>query len=184
MIWDDPIESEYPGVRTHLQRIKCTVMDMHNSIINAQVKQTVDTNKKQHPSPFIKGHPPTLVKLIGLEATRKTAPQPHDPWAEAGGKWLDPCHTELMDEALWDNLKRLKKQRKWKERGVAKCQAKRPSNTHAPSPFLTDNPPPPNIPAPEHPSLPEDADAKMMDAEATEAAKAVCMKVTGRIPKK
>jgi hypothetical protein len=30
-----------------------------------------------------------------------------------------------MDEALWDNLERLKKQRKWKERGVAEREAKR-----------------------------------------------------------
>jgi hypothetical protein len=30
-----------------------------------------------------------------------------------------------MDEALWDNLDRLRKQRKWKERGVAERQAKR-----------------------------------------------------------
>ncbi|KAG2098403.1 uncharacterized protein F5147DRAFT_656054 [Suillus discolor] len=90
---------------------------------------------------------------------------------EASG-WT-PVHTESMDEALWDNLDRLHKQRKWREKGVAERQAKRqrredkevfrpfapsrtgpntnnamagPSNTthsRAPSPSLNTNIPPP-----------------------------------------
>ena len=71
------------------------------------------------------GCSPTLALLVGLEAMRREAKPIRDPREEAGGKWLDPRRTELMDEALWDNLERLKKQRKWKERGVAEREAKR-----------------------------------------------------------
>jgi hypothetical protein len=37
----------------------------------------------------IKGHPPTLAKLVGLEAARRVATAPRDPREDAGGKWLD-----------------------------------------------------------------------------------------------
>ncbi|KAG1723260.1 hypothetical protein EDD22DRAFT_853985 [Suillus occidentalis] len=149
----------------------------------------------------IQGRPPTLAELVGLEATRRTIPVPRDPREEAGGKWLDPRRSELMDEALWDNLDRLRKQRKWKERGVAERQAKRqrreddealmpftpskpitqanavagPSTsatTRAPSPFLNSNPPAPTTaPASQPPAPPADGDTEMTDAEASEAAK-------------
>jgi hypothetical protein len=55
MVWDDPSESEFPGVRAYLQKIKRTIMEAHDSIINARVKQTVDANKKRRPSPFLNG---------------------------------------------------------------------------------------------------------------------------------
>lgn len=55
MIWDDPSESEYPGVRTYIQKIKCTIMEARDSIIGARVKQTMDANKKRRPSPFESG---------------------------------------------------------------------------------------------------------------------------------
>jgi hypothetical protein len=71
------------------------------------------------------GRSPALAQLVGLEAVRREAKPIRDPREEAGGKWLDPRRSELMDEALWDNLERLKKQRKWKERGVAEREAKR-----------------------------------------------------------
>ncbi|KAG1853592.1 hypothetical protein C8R48DRAFT_639362 [Suillus tomentosus] len=161
----------------------------------------------------IKGRPPTLAELVGLDATRRVATTHRDPREEAGGKWLDSRRTELMDEALWDNLDRLRKQRKWREKGVAERQAKRqrredeeafrpfapsrttnhavagPSNaTHsrAPSPFLNNPvPPPPDSSAPEQPAPPNDEDAEMTDGEATEATKeAARAKVKGRIPKK
>jgi len=47
-----------------------------------------------------------------------------------------------MDEALWDNLERLKKQRKWKERGVAEREAKRQrrEEEEAMRPFLPAGP--------------------------------------------
>jgi hypothetical protein len=54
----------------------------------------------------IQGQPPTLAKLIGLEAIHCTNPTICDPKEEAGGRWLDPCCSELMDEVLWDNLDR------------------------------------------------------------------------------
>ena len=65
------------------------------------------------------GRSPTLALLVGLGAVRQEAKPIRDPREEAGGKWLDPRQSELMDEALWDHLERLKKQRKWKEQGVA-----------------------------------------------------------------
>jgi len=71
------------------------------------------------------GRSPTLALLVGLEAVRREAKPIHDLREEAGGKWLDPWRSELMDEALWDNLERLKKQRKWKERGITEQEAKR-----------------------------------------------------------
>lgn len=55
MIWDDPAESEYPGVRAYLQKIKRAIMEAHDSIIGARVKQTRDANKKRRPSPFVNG---------------------------------------------------------------------------------------------------------------------------------
>jgi len=71
------------------------------------------------------GRSPTLAQLVGLEATRPETRMTRDPREEAGGKWLDQRRSELMDEALWDNLERLKKQRQWKERGMAEREAKR-----------------------------------------------------------
>jgi hypothetical protein len=60
----------------------------------------------------ITGRPPALAELVGLEAARRTVtPAPRDPRETEGGTWLDPCRTELMGEALWDNLKWIKKQR-------------------------------------------------------------------------
>jgi hypothetical protein len=160
----------------------------------------------------IKGRLPTLAELVGLNATRRVVTTHRDPREEARGKWLDSRHMELMDEALWDNLDHIRKQRKWQERGVAERQAKRqrredeeafrpfapsrttkhvvarPSNTthsHTPSPFLNNPiPPPPNSSAPERPTPPNDEDTKMTDGEATKATKeAVRAKVKGHIPK-
>jgi hypothetical protein len=173
-----------------------------------QVALVLEDNTGVH----IKGRPPTLAELVGLNTTRRVVTTHRDPREEARGKWLDSRHMELMDEALWDNLDHLRKQRKWQERGVAKRQAKRqrqedeeafrpfapsrttkhavarPSNTthsHAPSPFLNNPvPPPPNSSAPERPAPFNDEDTEMMDGEATKATKeAVCAKVKGHIPK-
>ncbi|KAG1897254.1 uncharacterized protein F5891DRAFT_1192199 [Suillus fuscotomentosus] len=174
-----------------------------------QVALVLEDNTGVH----IKGRLPTLAELVGLDATRRVVTTQRDPREEAGGKWLDSRCTELMDEALWDNLDRLHKQRKWREKGVAERQAKRqhqedeeafrpfapsrttnhavagPSNTthsRAPSPFLNNPvPPPPDSSAPKQPAPPNDEDAEMMDGEATEAAKeAACAKAKGHIPKK
>ncbi|KAG2118349.1 hypothetical protein BD769DRAFT_1672308 [Suillus cothurnatus] len=74
---------------------------------------------------LIRGHPPTLAKLVGLEATQREIVPLHDPREETRGRWLDQHHSELMDKALWDNLNCLRRQRKWKERGVTEHWAKR-----------------------------------------------------------
>lgn len=98
-----------------------------------------------------------------------------------------------MDEALWDNLDRLRKQRKWREKGVASRPAPpstnavaRPSNTtprSAPSNIITPPPPPPTSTAPAQSAPPKDAE--MTDGETAEATKeAAREKVKGRIPKK
>ena len=55
MVWDDPAGSEYPGVRVYVQKMKCTLMEAHDSIINACVKQTWDANKRRRPCPFNNG---------------------------------------------------------------------------------------------------------------------------------
>ncbi|KAG2045855.1 hypothetical protein BDR06DRAFT_977904 [Suillus hirtellus] len=188
---------------------KFTIMLNSNTKNGTQVALVLEDNTRVH----IKGCLPTLAELVGLDATRSVVTTHCDPREEARGKWLDSCHTELMDEALWDNLDRLCKQRKWQEKGVAERQAKhqhredeeafrpftpskttnhavaRPSNpTHrcTPSPFLNNPiPPPPDSSAPEQPAPPNDKDAEMTDGKAMEAAKeAACTKVKGRIPKK
>ncbi|KAG2041132.1 hypothetical protein BDR03DRAFT_947106 [Suillus americanus] len=73
----------------------------------------------------ITGRPPALAELVGLEATQRTLPASRDPREVAGGKWLDPHRSKLMEEVLWDNLERIRKQRQWRERGVSERQAKK-----------------------------------------------------------
>ncbi|KAG2080850.1 uncharacterized protein F5147DRAFT_784051 [Suillus discolor] len=146
----------------------------------------------------ITGRPPALAELVGLEATRRTLPAPHDPREDAGRKWLDPCWTELMDEALWDNLECIKKQRQWREKGVSERQAKRQRREveeamkpFAPSKAVTNavagpsntSPPAPALPPPELPPTPEDHDEEMSESNET-TAEARAAKAKGRIPKK
>ncbi|KAG2061434.1 hypothetical protein BDR06DRAFT_1041455 [Suillus hirtellus] len=45
----------------------------------------------------IKGRPPTLAELVRLNATRRVVTTHRDPREEAGGKWLDSHHMELME---------------------------------------------------------------------------------------
>ncbi|KAG1738591.1 uncharacterized protein EDB91DRAFT_1082635 [Suillus paluster] len=112
----------------------------------------------------VTGRPPTLAELVGLDATRRAAPTPHDPREEAGGTWLSAHHTDLMDHTLWDNLERIRKQRVWHDKSVAERQAKRRRKEEdeamrpfAPSTSLTNAlagssgrnmPPEPSIPLP------------------------------------
>ncbi|KAG1780072.1 hypothetical protein EV702DRAFT_1194841 [Suillus placidus] len=146
----------------------------------------------------VKGRPPTLAELVGLKATRHTVTPPRDPREEAGGRWLDSRRSELMDEALWDNLDRLRKQRQWREKGVAERQAKRqrredneaftpfapsrpapPSTNAVAGPSTTKStrastktktpPPPPTSMAPIQPAPPSDEDAEMTEGEAKDA---------------
>ncbi|KAG2065484.1 hypothetical protein BDR04DRAFT_1161405 [Suillus decipiens] len=128
----------------------------------------------------IKGRPPTLAELVGLDATRRVTTAYHNPREEAGGKWLDFCHTELMDKVLWDNINCLCQQRKC----VSIKRTKKPSDpSHLQGPPIKLWPDPPTpLTAPAHSN---NEDAKMMDSKATEAAKeAMRTRVKGRISKK
>lgn len=93
-----------------------------------------------------------------------------------------------MGEALWDNLKRIKMQRQWREQGVSERWAKRqrreddeamrpfaPSMTTHAEPSSTSNPAPtpaPPVPPPVQPSPPRNKDTEMTDADATNEAHA------------
>jgi hypothetical protein len=162
----------------------------------------------------VAGRPPTLAELVGLEAARWTAHASpgRDPREEAGGTWLDPRRSELMDHALWDNLECIKKQRAWHDRSVAERQAKHrrreddevmrpfapstsltnavagPSNTNPPpAPANPPPPPPPTLPAPDPAVLAAGDEDEVMNDDDTEG-QAVDVKGKGKglgqIPKK
>ncbi|KZP07977.1 hypothetical protein FIBSPDRAFT_762104, partial [Athelia psychrophila] len=50
MIWSE--DSEFPGVRIFAQRIKDAILQAHDAIITARVKQTQMANRKREDSPF------------------------------------------------------------------------------------------------------------------------------------
>ncbi|KIJ22920.1 hypothetical protein M422DRAFT_84881, partial [Sphaerobolus stellatus SS14] len=47
LIWDTPSRNEYKGVRTFTLRMKEAIMQAHDSIIEARIKQARQANKKQ-----------------------------------------------------------------------------------------------------------------------------------------
>lgn len=53
LIWNT--NSDYPGVRVFVQRMKDAIMDAHDSIIASRVKNTSLANRKRMESPFVKG---------------------------------------------------------------------------------------------------------------------------------
>lgn len=55
LIWDAPAKDEYPSVRAFANRMKLTIMDAHDAILKARVKQTVGANRKRRTCPFVKG---------------------------------------------------------------------------------------------------------------------------------
>jgi hypothetical protein len=55
MIWDNPTESEYPGVRTFAQKMKAAIISMHDVILDSRVKQTQSANRHRRPAPFAAG---------------------------------------------------------------------------------------------------------------------------------
>ncbi|KAG1810837.1 uncharacterized protein BJ212DRAFT_1483964 [Suillus subaureus] len=98
------------------------------------------------------------------------------------------AETELMDEALWNNLEHIKKQRQWRERGVserwAKCQRREddeamkpftpsmtthtgPSSTSNPASIPNTTPPASSITPPKQPSPLDGNDTKMGNTETT-----------------
>ncbi|KAG1782400.1 hypothetical protein EV702DRAFT_1192072 [Suillus placidus] len=165
---------------------------------------TLTSEEELIPPPF---HPPwdTTNSVLPSTAMRTMVSKLPSYWRttleeEAGGRWLDSRRTELMDEALLDNLDCLRKQRQWCEKGVAERHAKRqrredneaykpfapsrpappstnavagPSTTtptHA-SPKINTPPPPPTSTATVQPAPPNNEDAEMTEGEATRATK-------------
>ncbi len=55
MIWNLPSDSEFPGVLGFADTIKTALIDVHNSILAAHVKQTRDANRHCHVSPLAAG---------------------------------------------------------------------------------------------------------------------------------
>jgi hypothetical protein len=56
MVWNDPQQDEYPGVRTYLQRMKEAQIRAHDSMLEARIKQTHNANSKHQPCPFKEGN--------------------------------------------------------------------------------------------------------------------------------
>ena len=52
MIWDTASKSKFPGVRVFAQRMKNAIIAAHDSILDARVKQTRDTNRRRREVPF------------------------------------------------------------------------------------------------------------------------------------
>ncbi len=46
MIWDNAAKTEYPGVHVFTMRMKQAIISAHDSILESQVKQTQDANRK------------------------------------------------------------------------------------------------------------------------------------------
>ena len=55
MIWNNPALEEFPAIREFAMQKKIVLMDAHDSILAARVKQTRDTNKKRQTLPFQEG---------------------------------------------------------------------------------------------------------------------------------
>jgi transposase InsO family protein len=55
MIWDRPAASEYPSVRVMALKIKQAILEAHDSILAARVKQTRDANRTRRAAPFSEG---------------------------------------------------------------------------------------------------------------------------------
>ncbi|KIN99114.1 hypothetical protein M404DRAFT_78798, partial [Pisolithus tinctorius Marx 270] len=55
MIWDAPTRDEYPSVRAFANKMKLTLLDAHDAILKARMKQTVGANKKRRVCPFVTG---------------------------------------------------------------------------------------------------------------------------------
>jgi RNase H-like domain found in reverse transcriptase/Reverse transcriptase (RNA-dependent DNA polymerase)/Integrase zinc binding domain len=55
MIWESSGPDEYPGVRNFALQRKLALMQAHDSILAARVKQTHDANKRRRMSPFVTG---------------------------------------------------------------------------------------------------------------------------------
>ena len=52
LLWNDPRKDEYPGVRTFAQKVKDAILQAHDAILQARVKQTRHANRRRRASPF------------------------------------------------------------------------------------------------------------------------------------
>jgi hypothetical protein len=71
--------------------------------------------KESSEGPCISGPSPSCTDLIGDEVPAPTQPQPPVP---EGGQWINPHHTELLEEALWMNMETTKRQREWCDHSI------------------------------------------------------------------
>lgn len=55
MIWDHAEPNEYPGVRNFAVQRRIALMQAHDSVLAARVKQTHDANHRRRPCPFKEG---------------------------------------------------------------------------------------------------------------------------------
>ncbi|KAG1785779.1 uncharacterized protein HD556DRAFT_1313957 [Suillus plorans] len=74
--------------------------------------------------PTISGPSPSIVELVGSDDPAPTPPRT-TPRPPEGGRYLTPQCAELMEEALWMNLKSAKKKCEWRERSIAERKVKR-----------------------------------------------------------
>ncbi|KAG1738659.1 uncharacterized protein EDB91DRAFT_1249197 [Suillus paluster] len=73
--------------------------------------------------PKITGPSPSLTDLVGENVPAKSNHNPTPPLPE-GGHWINPQHVELLEEALWQNLKTAKRKCEWCERTIAEQKNK------------------------------------------------------------
>lgn len=52
MIWDNAMKTKYPGVCVFTMQMKQAIISAHDLILESQVKQTQDANRKWHTVPF------------------------------------------------------------------------------------------------------------------------------------
>jgi hypothetical protein len=55
MLWNFAAPTEYPSIRKFALRTKLALMEAHDSILEARIKQTRDANQKRQPVPFQNG---------------------------------------------------------------------------------------------------------------------------------
>ena len=78
MVWNSPMDNQYPGVTEFAERIKHALIAAHDSIIAARVKQTRNANRKRQPAKFEEGdlvYISTENMSIKKERARKLAPK-------------------------------------------------------------------------------------------------------------
>ena len=104
--------SEYPGVRKLAQNIKQAILNAHDSILAARVKQTKNANKKRVPSPFVANdlvYVSTQNMNIPKGRARKLFPKFIGPYRITKDYGNDTFNVELPSEMKRKGLQCLKK---------------------------------------------------------------------------